>query len=107
VDPVVGPDGALYVSDDMTGNIYRVAYIGPRITPDGTVDRGDGVFELYGSNLVNDPAALIVLANGVPCQVLYAGAAQINFRVPDSVRGAITVTVQNERAADSAYLISR
>ena len=107
VDPVVGPDGALYVSDDMTGNIYRVAYVGPRITPDGIVDRGDGVFELYGSNLVNDPAALVVMANGVPCQVLYAGAAQINFRVPDSVRGAITVTVQNERATDSAYLISR
>ena len=33
VDPVVGPDGALYVSDDDTGNIYRVAYIGPRIAP--------------------------------------------------------------------------
>ena len=28
VDPVMGPDGALYVSDDMTGNIYRVVYTG-------------------------------------------------------------------------------
>jgi glucose/arabinose dehydrogenase len=29
VDVVVGPDGALYVSDDHTGNIYRVSYVGP------------------------------------------------------------------------------
>ena len=28
VDPVMGPDGALYVSDDLTGNIYRVVYTG-------------------------------------------------------------------------------
>lgn len=26
VDPAVGPDGALYVSDDYTGVVYRVAY---------------------------------------------------------------------------------
>lgn len=26
VDPAVGPDGALYVSDDFTGAIYRIAY---------------------------------------------------------------------------------
>src|SRR5947209_14968056 len=51
VDPIVGPDDALYISDDMTGNIYRVAYIGPRIAPGSTVDRGDGFFELHGSNL--------------------------------------------------------
>jgi len=71
------------------------------------VDRGGGAFELYGSNLVNDPAAVTVLANGVPCQVLYAGAEQIDFRLPDGLTGAITVSVQNELASDSAYLISR
>ena len=66
--------------------------------------RGGGLFELYGSDLVNDPAALVVSANGVPCQVLYAGAGQVNFRLPDGLTGPITVTVQNERAADSAIL---
>jgi cytochrome c553 len=29
VDPVVGPDGALYVSDDFTGSVYRIAYGNP------------------------------------------------------------------------------
>ncbi|HEX6799636.1 MAG TPA: hypothetical protein VF116_18150, partial [Ktedonobacterales bacterium] len=24
----IGPDGALYISDDATGNIYRIAYTG-------------------------------------------------------------------------------
>jgi hypothetical protein len=32
VDPAVGPDGALYVSDDYTGVVYRIAY--------GTAARG-------------------------------------------------------------------
>lgn len=34
VDPAVGPDGALYVSDDYTGVVYRIAY--------GTAARGSG-----------------------------------------------------------------
>ncbi|HEU4709247.1 MAG TPA: hypothetical protein VFS17_08045, partial [Methylophilaceae bacterium] len=28
VDVIVGPDGALYVSDDRAGLIYRISYIG-------------------------------------------------------------------------------
>jgi uncharacterized protein (TIGR03437 family) len=71
------------------------------------VDRGDGFFELHGSHLANDPSALVVLANGIPCQVQYASSGQIDFRLPDDVTGAITVTVQNEKAADSAYLTNR
>ena len=29
VDVVVGPDGAVYVSDDLAGAVYRIAYTGP------------------------------------------------------------------------------
>jgi glucose/arabinose dehydrogenase len=29
VDVIVGPDGALYVSDDLAGAVYRIAYTGP------------------------------------------------------------------------------
>jgi glucose/arabinose dehydrogenase len=29
VDVIVGPDGALYVSDDLAGAVYRIAYVGP------------------------------------------------------------------------------
>jgi len=104
VDPVVGPDGALYISDDARGNIYRVQYSGPRIDPGSIVDRGDGVFALSGANLVNDPAALVVTANGAPCQVLSATASQIDFSLPDGLAGDITISVQNEKASDSAYL---
>jgi glucose/arabinose dehydrogenase len=105
VGPVVGPDGTLYVSDDATGNIYRVAYVGPRIAPDGILDLGGGVFELHGRNLIHDPAALAVLANRLPCGVLSASAGRITFRLPDGVSGAVTITVRNEKAADSAYLV--
>ncbi len=28
VQPLVGPDGALYVSDDVGGRIWRVGYVG-------------------------------------------------------------------------------
>jgi glucose/arabinose dehydrogenase len=104
VQALTGPDGAVYVSDDTTGNIYRVAYTGPRITPGGIVKRAPGVYELYGENLVIDPAQLWISANGVTLETLYAAAHQINFVVPDSVTGDIIVTVKNERAADTAVL---
>src|SRR5438105_13422698 len=54
VHALSGPDGAVYVSDDQTGNIYRLAYTGPRINPGGVVQRAPGVFEMYGSNLAGD-----------------------------------------------------
>lgn len=95
-----GPDGALYVSDDSTGNIYRVVYTGPRINPGGAVLRGSGIYELYGERLVNDPSQLFVTANGQSVTVLYAGPNQINFQVPDGLTGAINVVVQNEKASD-------
>jgi IPT/TIG domain-containing protein len=105
VDPVLGPDGALYISDDATGNIYRVAYIGPRINPGGIVQRAAGVYELYGEALANDPSQLSVTANGQPVTILFAGPNQINFQLPDGVTAPITIVVQNENASDSAQII--
>ena len=104
VDPVPGPDGALYVSDDDTGNIYRVSYSGPRINPAGIVRRESGVYELYGERLVNDPARLSVMANAQAVTVLFAGANQVNFQIPDGVTAPFTVVVQNEKASDSALV---
>jgi len=40
VDVEVGPDGALYVSDDFTGSIYRVAYGAAAPLPSGAVATG-------------------------------------------------------------------
>jgi glucose/arabinose dehydrogenase len=104
VDPVPGPDGSLYISDDATGNIYRVAYKGPRINPKGIVQRAPGVYEVYGENLASDPAQLTVTANGQPVAVLFAGANQVNIQMPDGLTAPITIMLQNERASDSAVI---
>lgn len=104
VHAVPGPDGALYVSDDDTGNIYVVRYEGPRIDEGGIVARGDNVFELYGANLANDPAQLYVTANGQPAEILYAAPTQVNFALPEGMTGRITVGLTNERASDEAVM---
>jgi glucose/arabinose dehydrogenase len=49
VDLAVGPDGALYVSDDFTGSIYRIAY-GPKATPRAVAASG---------GLAGDPLAAL------------------------------------------------
>jgi glucose/arabinose dehydrogenase len=98
--PVPGSDGALYISDDFTGNIYRVAYTGPRINPEGIVDRGSRTYELYGSNL----AGSTVMVNDVAAQILYSSPGQINFVAPGNVAGALTVTVRKGNTADSMPL---
>jgi glucose/arabinose dehydrogenase len=99
-----GPDGAVYVSDDATGNIYRVTYTGPRINPGGIVKRGPGIYELYGENLVNDPAQFSISANGVPLATLYAGPNQVNFILPDGMTGDVAISVKNEKATDRIVL---
>ena len=104
VHAVTGPDGAVYVSDDGNGNIYRVAYTGPRISPGGIVARGQNTFEVYGEGLTGDPGLLSILANGVPVRILYASPTQVNFVLPDSVSGSVTITLRNEKGSDAAPL---
>ena len=104
VDAIPGPAGDLFVSDDATGNIYHMVYTGPRISPGGLVDRGDRIYELYGTNLGGDPGTVTLTANGVPADVLYAGATQINFRLPELLAGDITIAVTNAKATDTILL---
>ena len=104
VHPISGSDGAVYVSDDATGNIYRIAYTGPRINPGGIVRVAPRIYELYGSRLVNDPAEFAVYANGVQVELLYAGAGQANFVLPENLAGDVTIAVKNEKAVDEILI---
>src|SRR5258706_13439245 len=79
---ITGSDGAVYVSDDATGNIYKVAYTGPRINPGGFVQRATGIYELYGANLANDTRNFGIYADGVRLDTLYISAGQVNFVLP-------------------------
>jgi len=104
VHAVTGADGAVYVSDDATGNIYRVAYVGPRIAPGGIVRVAPRIYELYGTNLVNDDAEFGLYANGILAERLYTSRGQVNFILPEGLTGDITISVKNEKAVDEAVI---
>lgn len=104
VHAISGPDGAVYVSDDATGNIYRVAYTGPRIAPGGIVRVAPRIYELYGSNLVNDPVEFGLYANGILAETLYVGRGQVNFILPEGLIGEVTIAVKNEKAVDETTI---
>jgi glucose/arabinose dehydrogenase len=104
VHAIPGADGAVYISDDLTGNIYRVAYVGPRLNPGGFVQRAPGIYELYGENLANDPAQFGIYAAGVLLETLYVSSNQVNFLLPDRFTGDVTITVKNEKGTDEATL---
>ena len=99
-----GPDGSLYVSDDATGNIYRVKYVGPRINPGGIVCYGRSVCELYGANLMDDIKALKVTANGQAVELLYISPGQINFALPEGIASVVAIKVENAKATDVAVV---
>ena len=104
VHAITGPDGAVYVSDDTTGNVYRVSYVGPRINRGGIVQRATGIYEMYGAGFAADPAQLSITANDAPVQILYAGRNQVNFALPDGMTGDVVIAVRNERAVDRVTL---
>lgn len=104
VQAITGPDGAVYVSDDSTGNIYRVAYQGPRINAGGIVKVVDNIYALYGTRLAREGAELRVTANGLAAEVLYGGDGQINFALPGSLTGDLVIRVDNGLAADEQTL---
>ena len=121
VHAATGPDGALYVSDDQNGMVYRISYAGPRATPEGLVSAAaatiatapGALVSLYGANLkaqASQAASLplpgnlddaIVLVNDAPAPLLYAGPQQVNFQMPFGVEGKARVAVKNRQATDT------
>jgi uncharacterized protein (TIGR03437 family) len=109
VHAISGPDGALYVSDDMNGVVYRVSYTGPRINPGGLVSAAGagirvaagGLASLYGSGFGDPPEDVQVTINGAPATLFYAGPQQINFLIPPGVQGRVTLAVTNKRGTDT------
>ena len=96
VQAITGPDSAVYVSDDSTGNIYRVEHKGPRINQGGIVKVVDNVYSLYGLRLANDVARFQIFGNGLALETLFAGENQVNFVLPETLTGDVTIIVRNE-----------
>ncbi len=70
VDVAVGPDGALYVSDDFTGSIYRIAYGPPaprRAVAPGGPSIGDPLAALSASERAAAVARGKALWDAKPC----------------------------------------
>jgi uncharacterized protein (TIGR03437 family) len=62
-------------------SIVNAASFAPGIVPGGIVSA-------FGANLgASDPASVQVLVNGLPAQVFFSNAGQINFLVPQNVAG--------------------
>lgn len=121
VHAICGPDGALYVSDDRNGVIYRIGYNGPRLNPGGLVNAAAGVgslspgslVSLYGVHLKAQAAQaaslplplslddVSVTVNGVRAPLLYAGPEQVNFQIPFGMQGQAAIALTNAAATDT------
>src|SRR5262249_59893529 len=121
VHAATGPGGALFLTDDMNGMLYRISYSGPRINADGLVTAAAKVpglapgslVSLYGTNfkaqalqatslpLPFNLEDVAVTINGVKAPLLYAGPPQVNFPIPFGVSGSIEVGISNGRATDT------
>ena len=120
VDTVTGPDGALYVSDDQNGVVYRISYSGSRASSSGLLNAAaptaglapGALVSVYSANLKSPALAasslplplslndVRVTVNGAPAPLLYAGPGQANFQIPFGLQGSIDVVVANSGATD-------
>jgi uncharacterized protein (TIGR03437 family) len=90
----------VYVSDDGNGNIYRVAYIGPRINEGGIARVVDNIYAMYGYRFARGGGTVRVFADGLACELLYAGENQVNFVLPETLHGIVTIRIENDLASD-------
>jgi mono/diheme cytochrome c family protein len=74
----VGPDGALFVSDDVRGRIYRIVY-------NGGSGSASGAAHFTPCPSASAPAGKITVAHAKPPEGTHpdAGAAAANLRVPN------------------------
>ena len=120
VGVATGTDGALYVSDDSNGVIYRIRYTGPRLNPEGAVSAAAGsigaapgsLVSIYGRNLKTQPLAasslplplsledVTVSLNGRRIPLHYAGPGQVNVQIPFGVQGRLPLALTNGVTTD-------
>ena len=100
VDVAVGPDGALYVSDDFTGSIYRVAYGKSAPLPSGRAavapqaKRGDPLAGLSAAQreAARTRGSALWEANGcATCHVARPGVASGTIRPLGGLAGKYTI----------------
>lgn len=130
VDVLTGPDGSLYISDDMVGVVYRVTYNGaltpPSVNSGGvtsaasfsanTAAASGGLISIFGRNFFGGAFAALALplpdrtpcfavtVGGLPAPVLYAGGIQINAQVPAGVSGTVPLVVTTSNGAATAMI---
>lgn len=103
VHAVTAPDGALFVSDDSTGNIYRIEYAGPRIDENGvTFNEDTGLYTITGRRLMTDTPPQVSV-NDISAEIVNASDTRIDFLMPD-VHGGITIKVTTPVATDTAQI---
>lgn len=100
VQAIPGPDGAVYVSDDATGNIYAVRYTGPRMDENGITRQEDGRHVLTGRRLVREGEAAQLFAGDTALEILSAQPDRIEFLLPESVAGEVRIRVESGGVSD-------
>lgn len=104
VHAISGPDGAVYVSDDANGNIYRIAYTGPRIDDNGIAKVEDNRYAITGRRLWREGESVRVFAGDIALETAEVTESRVEFLLPASLTGEFRIRLENERASDEQTL---